>query len=449
MKRSLQTYLESWLKSRNRKPLLVKGARQVGKSYLIKNTLKPLIKNFIEINFEKYPDFSSCFNDSLDPNEIIKKLELRLKIQIPKEDSILFFDEAQLCPQSIASLRYFYEDMPHMPVICAGSLIDFAMEKISVPVGRIEYAYLNPLSFEEFLINTNNDNLIRAIKEEFPGPFSPTVHKLGLEALRDYSSIGGMPEVVLNYIEKNKILGSISIQKQLLDTYYDDLPKYALKSKEYQTVAEIFKKIPYFTCKSFKMVDISGELKSIQIRHSLTLLHKAQLISPIYSTSNIPPSQYARLDRFKILFLDIGLMQNAIRFDSSRWLEESETLLNNGSIAEQFVGQQLLSLHAPDKLDLYYWERLEKSSDAEVDYILQIGSLGLPIEVKSLAAGRLNSLKMFLDKFKEVPFGVRFCGLNSKVDKKLLSLPHYALPEFYFLIRSLGLKEFSRKFKLG
>lgn len=449
MKRSIENFLISWLKNPKRKPLLLKGARQVGKSYIIRNTFKPLTKNYIEINFERNPEIAICFNESLDPKEILKRLELNLKISIPKEDCILFFDEAQRCPQAIASLRYFYEDMPGIPVICAGSLIDFALENISVPVGRVEYAYLHPLSFQEFLINTNNDKLIEAIRSEFPGPFSPTVHKLGLDALRVYSSCGGMPEVLSNYIEKNEILSSINFQKQLLDTYYDDLPKYALKSRELQNVGEILKKIPYFACKSFKFVDLSNELKAIQIRHSLNLLKKAQLVSFICSTVNIPPSQFVKLDRYKILFLDIGLMQNAIRFDASRWLEESELLLNNGSIAEQFVGQQFLSIDTPNKPDLYYWERIEKSSSAEVDYILQIDSIGIPIEVKSVAAGRLNSLRLFLDTYKEVPFGVRFCALNSQMNKKLLSLPHYALFEFYSEIKSLGLREFTRKYDLA
>ena len=374
MKRIAESTLIKWLKNPYRKPLIIRGARQVGKSTLVRNFARDQKLNLIEINLEKHLELDTIFK-TLDMKKIIREIEGLTGKDILAANSLLFLDEIQATPRALQALRYFYEEHPQLPVIAAGSLLEFVLSKhnFSMPVGRIEYLYLGPMTFEEFLFEKENDLLKYINNFNINTSIPQTAHNRLLENQREYLFVGGMPESIFRYIQTNQLKEAVNVQQSIIETYKDDFSKYVSQNRLIR-LHRVFNYIPATIGKKVKYSNIPGDDKARELKITLDLLTKAGLISPIYhsSCSGIPLNVEIDFTKFKLLFLDIGLMNRVCGLD---WLAissmDERNLVNEGSIAEQFIGQHLLyssnELKAPQ---LNYWLREQKTSNAEVDYVI-------------------------------------------------------------------------------
>ena len=287
MKRLTDWHLTNWKNNKRRKPLLLRGARQVGKTHAVRELGKQF-ESFVEINFELFPEAKSIFEKDLVPERIIWELGLLTRSTIIPGKTLLFFDEAQEAPKVILALRYFYEKMPELHVVAAGSLIDFAINKVGVPVGRVSMLYIYPLSFVEFLAATGHSQYVTAIlKNE---AFSQIIHENLLELLAQYLVIGGMPEVVAAWIQTNNPITCREIQKDLIETYTQDFPKYT-KKHQIKYVETLFNQIPHFIGEQFKYSSIHGEYKKRELAPCLELLCHANVVHKVtHSAGNGIPS---------------------------------------------------------------------------------------------------------------------------------------------------------------
>jgi uncharacterized protein len=413
--------LDAWLKSPNRKPLVLRGARQVGKTWLVRDFAARNNLKLIELNLEKFPNLSDLFSENK-PAEILKNIEAELSTSITPESSCLFLDEVQAAPELFSKLRWFKEDMPELPVIAAGSLLEFALGKLkySMPVGRITYFYLEPMTFFEFLIATGNEALYQkmfSLNMETTMP--ETLHAKGIDLYRQYCLVGGMPESVSTWLEGRDLQACLKIQHDLLATYRDDFHKYGgemdarLLNRILLSVSEqLGGKFVY------SMVD-SGVQTSV-IKKALMLLFQARVCSRISHTSGngVPLGAESNEKFFKALMVDVGLVSAQLGLTTEKRSGLEKTILSNkGGIAEQFVGQQLRASQSP-LMDpqLYYWQRTGGRL-AEIDYIIQHRNNIIPVEVKSGAAGRMKSLHQFMEE-KKLTLAVRF-NINQPVLEKI------------------------------
>lgn len=427
MKRLIDWNLKTWKESKKRKPLLLKGARQIGKTYSVRQLGKKF-DSFVEINFELVPEAKTIFEQDLKPQRIIWELELLTQTKIIPGKTLLFLDEIQTAPKVILALRYFYELMPDLHVIAAGSLIDFALEKVGMPVGRVNMLYVYPLSFIEFLIATDNIHFVEPILSQ--KPLSAVLHTQLLDFLGHYLAIGGMPEAVQAWIDTKDPRASYEAQKSLIETYRQDFPRYA-KKHQLPYLDTLFNQIPHFIGKQFKYSALHGEYKKRELAPCLELLRHANIVHQITHTAGngLPLGAEVNLERFKSIFIDVGLSQSILGLDLAAWfLNPDKDLVNRGTIVEAFVGQELLAYASPKaKADLYFWKRESKSSLSEVDYLVDFQSSVVPIEVKSGTGTTLRSMHQFLDEHKNSKFGVRFWAENYLTSDKIISKPLYAI----------------------
>lgn len=430
MKRDLSIYLEEWVTDPGRKPILLKGARQVGKSYLARDFGKRF-DNFVEINFDFTPGLKSVFEKDLDPIRIVRDLSVIVGQPIKPGKALLFLDEIQECPEAVKSLRYFYEKMPQLHVIAAGSLLDFVLDEIGLPVGRVMPLYLYPLSFMEFLSAVGKEHLRQEIydhnpAEEFPG----FLHNQLLGLIGEYMAVGGMPEAVKQWLDNGDLNSCLKIHRLLIDTYRQDFVKYAAK-KNQKYVEMVFNAIPRLSGKKFIFSAVSQEMRSRELRPALELLAKAGIAHIInHSSSNgLPLGSEINPQVSKVIFLDVALAQSVLGIDYSAWmLDPVSAIVNRGAVTESFVGQELLAYSpAAMKSELYYWVREIRGSMAEVDYVSGINGKVVPIEVKSGITGTLKSLHVFLEQKRNTEYGLQFSQRNYRVDKKVRRYPLYAI----------------------
>jgi predicted AAA+ superfamily ATPase len=412
MYRNILKDFNIWKSNSSRKPLVIRGGRQVGKTFLIRLFAKEHFNHLVEINFERDPEISTLFA-SRDPEKIIRLLELQFNIPIKSGSTLLFLDEIQAVPPVLSTLRYFYEEMPDLHVIAAGSLLEFALEEpaFSMPVGRIEYMHLGPLLFEEFLIAAGKDRLADflnhlSLGEDIPGP----IHNQLLGLLKIFLVAGGMPEAVAVYLKNSSWQQCESIKQSLLLTYQDDFSKYKGRV-QHQRLVRVFKKLPMLAGQKFKYVNVDRNERSVDLSRALALLCQARVAYKVFhsSSSGVPLGATIDEKKFKALFLDVGLMSTATGLNLLDYEKAEDVMVvNSGSICEQFIGQQLLySQQSYREPELYYWAREKKNSSAEVDYVIAEGSAIVPIEVKAGKSGTLKSLHMFLRE-KSLALGVRF-----------------------------------------
>jgi predicted AAA+ superfamily ATPase len=430
MKRMIIEHLNRWKDDKNRLPLIVRGARQVGKSFSVEEFGNTAFDNCLTVDFDLYPEYIDCFSGSLEPQRICTLISAISKQDIIPGKTLLFLDEIQQCPRAIMSLRYFYEKYPTLHVISAGSLLEFALESqnMHMPVGRVQYVYMYPLTFKEFLHATGNERLVSII--ESGGPYEPVIHEQLLSVLKIFMVTGGMPAVVKEYCESGNLQLCARKQAVLSQTYRDDFGKYASFAK-IPHLQKLFTSIPRLVGKKFKYSAVDETIKSRELKSALELLEMAGVVYRIKQTSGFGlPAEAGASDRnFKVIFLDVGLMQNLCGL-SGELLSVSDTLaVHAGSVTEQFVGQEIIANSDPfTKLSLYYWAREQKSSSAEVDYLFQHGSHLFPIEVKSGKSGTLRSLNVFLKEYNSL-LGIKVSQENTSLYEKLLSIPLYGLSE--------------------
>jgi predicted AAA+ superfamily ATPase len=430
MDRYLMQDLIRWKDNPRRMPLIIRGPRQVGKSYLIEEFGKRFFKQHITLNFELNPHLKECFID-LDPVQVLNQIELTLGVHIVDEPStLLVFDEIQECPQAILALRYFKEKRGDIPVIAAGSLLEFALNtaEFRMPVGRIQYLHLRPLSFEEFLIARGFSQLVSFLHtvtlENVP---SDAVHQRLQERVREYLVLGGMPAVVSEFLMAHRFQPCQALQEGLLLTFRNDFGKYARFSQHHYLQA-FFERAPGLVGEEFNFSKIDPNLRARELRPAMDSLLMAGLIHLIYRTRND--------QRFKLHFIDVGLMVKASRLSAELILKDDFFALNRGAIMEQFVGQELLAYTpAEESGALYYWSREKKGSSAEVDFIVAVDDQVIPIEVKAGSTGRLKSMQVFLAE-KNYSLGVKISMDPLSIKNNVLCVPAYMIQSLPRLVKS-------------
>lgn len=455
MKRNIENYLFQWLNSAQRKPLILRGARQVGKTWIVRKLAQESNRELIELNFEQNASFIDFFHDN-NPQTVLMFLKSYFKKELIPNQSLLFLDEIQAAPQLLAKLRWFAEQMPELPVIAAGSLLDFCLNdyEYSMPVGRVTYAYLEPLSFEEFLLANDyqqlNDFLAQwNINDVIPEPIHATLSNL----LREYFFVGGMPEAISSWINKRSLLEINKIHQDLLTSFRNDFAKYA-KRVAHHRLDEVIQSIPNQLGEKFQYRRVNSDISSTQIKQALEQLCTARLCQKIQDTSasGLPLGANINAKIFKVILLDIGLVSSLLGLSfHENMMDKTNRLINEGGLAEQFIGQALKTL-SPFYVDphLYYWVREEKTSSAELDYLITLNEKIIPIEVKAGSTGKLKSLHLFM-ALRDLSLAVRFnsdkpslttvstkSSINKIASYQLLSLPMYLSNQLFRVLEQIA-----------
>jgi predicted AAA+ superfamily ATPase len=345
MERILLAHLKTWLSSQNRKPLVIRGARQVGKTWLIRQLAKEAGKQLIEINFEKNISHASLFASN-DPQQILLNLSAAFNKKIEINNCLLFLDEIQAAPQLFSKLRWFAEDLPQLPVVAAGSLLEFVLDdhSFSMPVGRISYMHLEPLSFEEFLLANDKETLVNYLAEfNFSVDVPAAIHEQLMLFFKEYMLVGGLPAVVVSWISERSLNSIHQIQNDLLATYRDDFAKFRGRIA-IERLDEVVMAIPKMLGEKFVFSRVNARIQPNTIKNVLDLLAKARICHPIWSCSanGIPLAAEINEKYFKEVFLDIGLCNAALGVGLNQIYAASEiNMINNGAVAEQVVGQLL------------------------------------------------------------------------------------------------------------
>lgn len=427
MKRTIDAVFKQWKNSRVRQPLLVRGARQVGKTYSVTAFGELEFDNVVSANFEEHPELGNCFSDFY-PGAIIDRLSILTQSAIRPGRTLLFLDEIQECPRAIMSLRYFYEKLPELHVIGAGSLIEFALrsEDFRMPVGRVQSVFMFPLSFEEFLSAIGEERLrdyTRAVTLQ--AGMDPVFHDRLEHLLRQYLLVGGMPMAVHAFARKVPMAEIQRLQSGLIRTYADDFSKYATTAK-HKYLKEIYASAPRMAGQRYRYSRVNPNIESKFLKEALRLLCDARCLTRIchVSGAGIPLPAQINERIFKVAFLDVGLMQNALGIQASIILERSVMQINAGAVAEQYTGQELLACSDPyADPGLYFWTRESRGSKAEVDYVIEVDGMPIPVEVKAGARGSLKSMRLFLKEYPKTPFGIRYSMHELSYHDNILSIP--------------------------
>jgi uncharacterized protein len=437
MHRSLINKLNDWQTSPGRRPLLLRGARQVGKTYLVDSFAKKKFSHFIKINFEKDTHYKDCFA-SLDVKKIIQEIELHANQSVIPGKTLLFLDEIQDCPSAIMALRYFYEEMPELHIIGAGSLLEFALsdKSFSMPVGRVSFLYLHPMSFMEVLSALGEDKLCHYLNNlTLTDQIPLSIHNKLLQHLKLYFVLGGMPYIVDLYVKHKNLLVCREAQTALLNSYRSDFGKYAtLVQQGY--CERVFSKSLAMIATHFRYKDIDPDLDYRGIKQAIRLLFKANVLSPIFRTnaSGLPLSATQIDKHYKVLFLDVGLVQAAGNVSPELILQQKIQQLNQGALTEQYAGQHLLTMQQSyTAAELFYWKRDAQNSQAEIDYIFAIENALTPIEVKSGASGKLRSLHIYM-KEKKIELGVKLSTDSFDTTDSIWSIPLYMIEQLSRLV---------------
>lgn len=445
MYRLAQKQLDVWLKNPRRKPLVLRGARQVGKSTLVRQFAQNCGLDLAEINLERHLRLNAVFQ-TLDTKKILMELEAVCGKFLGKKNTLLFLDEIQATPHAMQALRYLYEDRPDIAVIAAGSLLEFVLEKhdFSMPVGRVEYLHLGPMSFSEFLLAINEPYLVGLInKFNLKSEWPEAAHQKLLDYQRVYLFVGGMPESVLVYAQTQSHTEVEKVHRSILQTYQDDFTKYG--KGQIALMQQVLLTLPKLIGAKVKYTNISREHRAAEVKAVLDLLIKARLLVAAYHSdaSGLPLAAMQDTRTYKLYFLDCGLFNSLC---GTKWTVinsmSQHDLVNEGALAEQFMAQHLAYLEQgrePPRLN--YWLRESKMQNAEVDLLLVVKNTVVPVEVKSGKSGSLKSLLYFVHS-KKIKKAVRFdlnipavqkvnhnlsgsVDDNHKVKFELISLPLY------------------------
>jgi len=402
----------------------------VGKSSAVRQ-LATRFEHFVEVNFEENPNLKGLFTADLNPHRIVDNLSVFFGETIVPGKTLVFFDEIQACPPAVSSLRFFYEKMPELHVVAAGSLLEFALQSLpSYGVGRVRSLFMYPFSFDEFL-EAIGEQLLLEVKQnaDFQHPLPDLFHQKLLDYLKTFMLTGGMPEAVASYVKTRQML---DVQRMLDDLFISlraDFTKYKNTVPPTRLI-EIMESVVQQAGGKFKFSKASSNANHGQIKEALELLIMAGLVFPVTHTAanGIPTGAEADPKKRKMLLLDTGIFQRILGLNLSDFLfDPASTLINKGTIAEQFWGLEYLKYGSPwAPPALYYWHRESPSANAEVDYIVQQGVDLLPVEVKSSTKGAMQSLRQFL-KEKKKKFGYRFSLENFSEYEDIKSIPLYAV----------------------
>ncbi len=414
--RTIDRHLEEWKNDATRKPLLLRGARQVGKSSAVRH-LGRTFRYYLEVNFERDKDAALMFGGNLQPREIASRLSALYDVPVIPGETLLFLDEIQVCPEAIHSLWFFYEDYRELHVIAAGSLLEFTLKDMkSFGVGRVRSIFISPMSFDEFLMAAGHGAWIETKRGASPDrPLFEALHNKLVESFRSYLMVGGMPESVRVWVEKEDYVECQKVQDDILITYEADFPKYR-KRIDPSLLRNVLHAVAGQAGRKFVCSKVQGGFRTEQVRAALDLLEDAGLIHKvIHTAANGLPLGAEANDKFiKYLFLDSGLLLRMLDMDSMAGeitrdilVGSASDLVNKGSLTEMVAGLELLKYCSPMRRhSLYYWQNLVRGTQSEVDYVISKDMRVIPIEVKSGTGGSMKSLYRFFDE-KRVDYGIR------------------------------------------
>ena len=430
LQRKIDAELLRWKNSEHRKVILLRGARQVGKSSAVRE-LGKTFEHFVEINLEKQPQLKAVFETDLVVERIAKELSFELRTPIIPGKTLFFIDEIQDCIPAISALRYFYEDMPELHVIAAGSLFEFALEKLpSFGVGRIRSLFMYPFCYDEFIRAMGFTMLADELKKySHEKPLSEALHDKCKRLLIEFMLIGGMPEVVAKYVDSGSLLDCQEILEDITQAFYNDFAKYKQRANV-SLLKEVFGAVIEQTGGKFTYSKASKTGNHLQIKECMELLEMAGLIYPVTHTAanGLPLPAEQNIKFRKYLIFDAGIYQRFLKLNlGGSFNPENIEQVNKGAFAELLAGLEIMKA-APINfpLSLHYWQREKKGSNAEVDYLVQQGENIVPVEVKANTKGSMQSMYQFLSE-KGYPYGIRTSMENFGMFENVRVYPLYAV----------------------
>jgi uncharacterized protein len=437
--RAILAQLENWKANLSRKPLILRGARQVGKTTVIMD-FAGQYRHRIFLNLEKL-DHRNYFEISDDVKTITEALFLENRIPADAvQHTLLFIDEIQESPKAIHLLRYFYEELQELHVIAAGSLLEFAMRKVSsFPVGRVEFLYLHPLNFPEYLQAIGHT---LAFEELHQLPIRPVAHEILLKLFHRYTITGGMPEIIKWEVEKSNLAELPPIYESIWETYKNDVEKYTTNDTERKIIKHIMDTAPYYIDQRIKFQGFgNSNYRSREVGEAMRNLEDARILRLIYPTTDVNPPIKPDLKKSpRLQFLDTGLINYVLGIQSEMLGLKDLSAAHKGAIVPHMVTQELISLSVRTNHKPNFWVREKKQSNSEVDLAFVHDSIVIPIEIKSGSTGTLKSLHQFIQA-SDHPYAVRIYGGKLGVENAvtpggkpylLLNLPYYLgarLPE--------------------
>ena len=401
-RRRIDEQLLKWKDDPRHKPLLIRGARQVGKSTAVRELAKQF-RYFVEINLEKQPDLLKLFPENIDVKKTCEKLIGSLGIPIVPSETLLFIDEIQVSKEAIMSLRYFKEDYPELHVIAAGSLLEFALEELpSFGVGRIRSLYMYPFSFDEFLMAQGLELMVNYKKKATStDPMTEKAHKDLVDQLRSFYLVGGMPAAVTEWMETHSYIEVSHVHTDIIQTYEDDFNKYKKRVSPI-LLRQVLRSVALQIGSKFVYAVAARDVHSSVVRDALHLLTLAGLITPVKHTNGngLPLGAEENDSYVKYLFFDLGVMQTMLDIPAADILMVSDLdFVNKGGTSEMFAGLEMQKYHdCFQKAEMHYWHNMTKGSNAEVDYLKAQNGKVLPIEVKANTQGGMQSLWIFMRK---------------------------------------------------
>lgn len=430
--RKALSHLKKWAKNKNRKPLILRGARQVGKTTLVQMFSKQY-DNYVYLNLEHYAD-RKLFNEKLNIHEIIRAISVQKNVSLVNGKTLLFIDEIQNSPYAITMMRYFYEQTRELHVIAAGSLLEAMIghQQISFPIGRVDFLFLYPFTFYEFLLAKGNDEALKAYNEI---PVPNYAHATLLAFFHEYVMLGGMPEIIKNWHENQDIIALNQIYRNLMTSYLDDVTKYARNQTMIDVIRHTINSVPLEAGKRITFHGFgNSNYRSREIGEALRALERAMLIDLIYpSTATELPIIPDKKKKPKLHFLDTGLLNFSVGlFDNYIGIQDLSSIYK-GRIIEHIVGQELKVALNNNSQKLSFWVREKKQSQAEIDFIISAKGHIIPIETKSGSEGKLRSLQQFMD-ISDGKLAIRYyAGMINKQAVKLdsgkkydlINLPYY------------------------
>ena len=427
MYRKIMSFLEAWKESKYRKPLILQGARQVGKTYSILEFGRTHYENVAYFNFETSPKLNKTFEENISPDYLIPILSHIAGQTIVREKTLIVFDEVQLCERALTSLKYFYEDAPDYHIIVAGSLLGVAVNraKFSFPVGKVDMKTLYPMDMEEFMIALHEDALVEQIKKCFQTdtPLPSSLHDAAMQLYRQYLVVGGMPECVMQFAETKDYILVRHTQNTILASYLNDMSKYNNLNEIKKTrlaydniTVQLSKKNTRF---QYKLIKKGG--RASEFENAIEWLCLSGIVSQVYKVEQIkkPLENYRNIDAFKIYVSDLGLLcakKDLAANDILYMVDEINDF--KGGMAENYVNVQL----SMNGYSTYYWE---SERGAEIDFVIQRDSQIIPIEVKSADNTRAKSIKVYMDAFKPA-YAIKLSAKNFGFEDGKKTVPIYA-----------------------
>jgi hypothetical protein len=426
MKREIETELKKWQKD-FKMPLMLVGARQTGKTYILEKFCKDNFENYMYINLEKEPEILEIFEETIDPEKIISKLEIIKNIVFNPENTIIFLDEIQTSERAITSLKYFCESDKPYKIVCAGSLLGVKINrfKSSFPVGKVNIKYLYPMNFLEFLMAQGEEKLIAEIQEHYKTnePLMKPIHEKSLDLYNKYLVLGGMPALISNFIENDCNIAHVNfgIQEQIITSYLADMTKYTENSESIKN-SQIYNAIPNELARvnnTFKYSIVDKDARKIRYESSLEWLLASNMILKcnLANKNESPLKAFSDNDKFKIYLSDIGLLRSLSNIDYNEILLDKNAMYK-GVLTENYVACELY----PKYKELYYYN----FSKYEIDFLIKIDGDIIPVEVKSSRRTNSKSLNTYIEKYKPV-YSIRISSKNFGLENNIKSVPLYSV----------------------